>query len=216
MSEELIEVMRFLSVEGYVIHTPQNYYIFTNKFYSDFTKQDVGIVPNAEAVIAKSQTVHVAVPLGKLTAPVVSDAYKQFIMDSGVPRRLVNPRGESYDANQYSAKGAKAFGKILDRIQSGAVDYELLIRSTQLYYKSSVGYKLKIGNYIADGAWETHYHELAQSLVFGTLEQHIKQELQNDNTGNSRYRLEQRTGEGAGTQIQKKSTGWPERKEPRP
>lgn len=207
MHEELTEVIRFLSESGYIIRTPQSYYVFTNKFYQDFTRTNIGIVPDSTAVIAKSSQVHVVVPLPSYT----TESYKQFIIDARVPRHVVNPRGERYDTNQYSQKAAKAFVKMM---ASGNIDYELLVRSTELYYKSSGGYKLKIGNYIADGAWQTHYETLKEALARASdqpVTDYIKQELSDDNR--SRYQLEQRTGEEVSRGLSEKSSGWPKGQE---
>jgi ribosomal protein S15P/S13E len=190
MSEELAEAMHFLSADGYVVRTPQAYFVFTNKFYNEFTGHDIGLVPDSRPIIMKSETTSVLVPPKQLTKTTISEAYLAFILRCNVPRRIVNPKGDSYAANQFSEKGAKAFGKILVRVHSGEIDIDLLIHTVQLYYKSSQAYKLKIGNYIGDGAWETDYQELVNRLSKGTINEHIKQETKDDNTGRSRYQLE--------------------------
>lgn len=190
MLEELSEVMHYLSAEGYVVRTKQDYFVFTNKFYSDFVGADVGLVPSVRPIVMKSHTTSVLVLPKKLDKATVSGAYLSFIEQCNVPRRIISPKGDSYSANQFSEKGAKAFGKILQRSQTGEIDVELLTRTVQLYYKSSQAYKLKIGNYIGDGAWETDYNELVERLGKGTITEHITKEVADDNTGSSRYRLE--------------------------
>lgn len=196
MSEELAEVMRFLGDSGYVVRTRQDYFVFTNKFYTEFVGKDVGLVPSVRPIIMKSETTSILIPPAKLTIATVNEAYLSFIVACNIPRRIVNPKGESYAANQFSKDGAKAFGKLLLRVNSGEIDMELLVHTVQLYYKSSVGYKLKIGNYIGDGAWEMDYQELVARLGKGTINEHIKQEVADDNTGSSRYRFDSRSGAG--------------------
>lgn len=207
MLEELAEVMRFLSVDGYVVRTPQGYYVFTNKFYKEYSKQDVGIVVDkaGEVVLAKSQGTVIAIPQKRLDAKESRDAYLQFIVACGVPARLVNPRGESYAANQYSEQGRKAFAKILERARVGEIDLELLVKTAQLYYKGSASYKLKIGNYIGEGAWESDYQNLMTALTEGKGAEHIKQSVKNDNEGTSRYTVEPRKNSGLSQPIQGKS-----------
>lgn len=196
MLEELSEVLHFLSAGGYVIRTKQDYFVFTNKFYSEFTGHDIGVIPEARPIIVRSETTQVLVPPKKLDKSSVSEAYLKFISLCEVPRRITSAKGESYAANQYSEKGAKAYWKILYRAQSGEVDIDLLIHTVKLYYRSSQGYKLKIGNYIGDGAWETDYKELVERLSSGTINEHIKKETADDNTGSSRYRIETRRDGG--------------------
>lgn len=196
MSEELIEVMHYLSAGGYVVRTQQGYFVFTNKFYNEFTGQDVGLIPEARPVIMRSNTTQVLVPPRKLDKATVHAAYLQFIGKCNVPRRIISAKGESYAANQFSERGAKAYGAILKRVDSGEIDLDLLVHTVQLYYKSSQGFKLKIGNYIGDGAWETDYKELVERLSKGTINEHIKKETADDNTGRSRYRIETRRDGG--------------------
>lgn len=188
MTEELAEIVHFLSANGYLIRTKQEYFIFTNKFYKEFTQHDIGVIPLPGIAISKSETTIVVVPGQSMGANGIANGYMAFIRDCNVPRKITTPDGRSYAANQYSEKGVKAFAKILRRIQSGGIDGALLKHTVQLYYKSGTGYKLKIGNYIGDGAWETDYQELVERLGNGTVADHIKEELKEGYEGNSRYR----------------------------
>lgn len=183
MTEELSEIVHFLSANGYLIRTKQEYFIFTNKFYQEFTQHDIGVIPVRDIAIAKSEMTRVVVP-ERVTYDTMRDAYMAFISECNVPRRITTTDGRSYAANQYSEKGLRAFSKIM--VRSDIIP-ALLVHSTQLYYKSSTGYKLKIGNYIGDGAWETDYRELVERLGNGTVVEHIKQELKEGYDGHSRY-----------------------------
>lgn len=188
MTEELSEIVHFLSANGYLIRTPQEYFIFTNKFYKEFTQHDIGVIPIPSIVIAKSEMTRVVVPYMDIAlADGIPNSYMKFIIECKVPRKIVTSNGTAYSANQYSEKGVKAFGKVLRRVASGEIDMALLVHSTTLYYKSSTGYKLKIGNYIGDGAWETDYRELVERLGNGTVVEHIKEELKEGYDGHSRY-----------------------------
>jgi hypothetical protein len=183
MTEELAEIVHFLSANGYLIRTKQEYFIFTNKFYKEFTQHDIGVVPVPGIAIAKSEMTRVVVPQSNI-CDTPRDAYMRFIAECNIPRRIMTPDGGSYSGNYYSEKGMKAFTKIMMRSD---IILALLVHSTQLYYKSSTGYKLKIGNYIGDGAWETDYRELVERLGNGTVVEHIKQELKEGYDGHSRY-----------------------------
>lgn len=183
MTEELSEIVHFLSANGYLIRTKQEYFIFTNKFYKEFTQHDIGIIPLPGIAITKSEMTRV-VAVGKPTYDSIREVYMAFIAECNIPRKAISPAGYNYSLNQYSEKGLRAFGKIVMRSD---IDMALLVHSTQLYYKSANAYKLKIGNYIGDGAWETDYRELVERLGNGTVAEHIKEELKEGYDGHSRY-----------------------------
>jgi hypothetical protein len=101
-----------------------------------------------------------------------SQAFLNFIKEAEVPSRCEGKSG-GYDINKYSEDGMKAFKKM---IESGVV-YAVLVKSTMLYYKTHLTYALKIGNYIADGAWRSDYEALLTSAEEGTITQHIQQQI---------------------------------------
>jgi hypothetical protein len=179
MSESLQAAMQFLLAEGYALRSPQDHYMFTNKFYKEFTDKDIGVV----AIVTEIKSEKTVIPM--ITAEGAKNAYMQFIIDAKVPKRCEGSNNEVYDTNQYSDKGAKAFRNIL---KSGEVNLELLTKSTMLYYKAP-GFKLKIGNYIGDGAWKTGYQAMVDSIENKSLKQHITEELQHDTTGTSKYQF---------------------------
>lgn len=111
--------------------------------------------------------------------------FMELIRDAAVPARLEDNHGGEYDANKYSEEGMKAFKAA---ILTGA-DYRMLVRSVMLYYKSSLRYKKKIGNYFTQGDWRTDYLALSQAVEGGKeqLADHIKQET--DSNEHNPYRI---------------------------
>ena len=101
--------------------------------------------------------------------------YMQFIQQAQIPRRVMNSRGEAYETNKYSEDGMKAFQKAM----KAGTDYELLVKSTMLSYKSGSRYKKKIGNYMCEGDWRSDYLALQEKAKEGETEviTHIKNEL---------------------------------------
>ncbi len=183
MVEELVHIIQHLSSEGYIIKSPQNYFMFTNKFYNEYTGQDIGAIPVSEIQMVKTSGAVITMPVKTGDA---KDAYLEFIKECNIPKRAETSQNEIYNLNQYSEKGMKVFKKILERARKGEIDLQLLIKCTQLYYKSP-GYKLKVGNFIGDGAWETHYQEMIDSIQTNSLRTHIKESIEHDNTGTTRY-----------------------------
>lgn len=98
-----------------------------------------------------------------------------YITQSKVPDRLNDGKGSWYDCNKYSESAMKEFKKI---INSG-IDYDMLVKSTILYYASGTSYKKKISNYIIDGDWRSDYMKLQDAIYNGedALKDHIKKEI---------------------------------------
>lgn len=101
--------------------------------------------------------------------------YKQFIIDANVPKRCEGRNGEMYATNTYSEPGMKAFRKA---IESGT-NYEMLVASTALYYKSGIRMKVAIGRYMEEGRWRTDYDALVASAENNTVKEHIQSETDN-------------------------------------
>ena len=102
--------------------------------------------------------------------------FMKFIQEAKVPQKLEGTRGEVYYANKYSVPGMKAFKKAL---QGGYV-YDILVKSTMLYYKSSVKLKKAIGNYFAQEDFKSDYQALTEAAASGTLTEHIKSETNDE------------------------------------
>lgn len=109
--------------------------------------------------------------------------YLRFIQEAQVP---VSGEGRDgrYDLNKYSEPAMKIFKKALE----SGVKYEVLVKSTMLYYKTRKQYALKIGNYIEQGAWRSDYEALLSSAEDGTIIEHIKKEI-DETTEFSRFKL---------------------------
>ncbi len=95
-----------------------------------------------------------------------------FIMEAKVPARLEGSNGDVYPGNKFSVPALKVFKKAIN----GGTVYDILVKSTMLYYKSNVRLKKAIGNYFVSGDWLSDYQALLSSASDGTLYQHIKNE----------------------------------------
>lgn len=188
---ELTEVMEWLMTKGFVVihkDKPKFTALFQkcyNGIEKGLTKQGTVIEPGLPTLAVPSIAHIVPVPakFGTYKYQDWVSLYIQFITDSSVPRRILNGRGDPYDANKYSEDGMKAFQKAM---KAGA-KYELLTKSTMLYYKSGSRFKKSIGNYMSQGDWRTDYMQLLASAEQGVeeLNKHIKQELK---TSHNAYR----------------------------
>jgi hypothetical protein len=103
------------------------------------------------------------------------ELYMQFIRDAKVPVTLKNNHGQLYDCNKFSIPGLKAFEKAL----KGGTEYEMLVKSTMLYYMSGTGLKQAIGRYMSEGFWRTDYQALVDNLAQGTVNEHIENKIDN-------------------------------------
>lgn len=203
MNEKLEETMAFLLEKGYVIRVDPHFY-FTSQFYQDFTNTPIVVDQEKKFLLTFAEKVKervlekefgkaldeieiVSTSSGEVTKlPLrvknMKELYMQFILDAKVPARVSASNGFSYDCNVYSKDGEKAFEKIMQRAD---INYDLLVKATTLYYKSPAT-KLKIGNFITQGVWETYYQSLSRSLENGTAVEHITESLKD---GRSKYEL---------------------------
>lgn len=166
MDITLTDVVLFLRDNGYTT-TRAGKLCFTQKFHDDHATQR-GVV-NTTSVAKTDQQITLAEGLSK--------AFMNFIMDAKVPSRLEDNRGNPYYVNKYNEDAAKAFTRMI----ANGISYELLVKSTMLYYKSGVKFKKAIGNYILQGDWRTDYEELRASAEQGSeqIKNHINQTLDN-------------------------------------
>lgn len=176
---EVHEVHDYLKREGY-IKVVRGQYAFTQKYFEALA------IPKPKVIQSKGTSSPTVVPapvqaLSASLSTVLSTLdwparYIAFIQEAKVPPRLEDGRGGMYYANKYSEEGAKAFRKILEVDKA---EYQVLVKSTMLYYKSGTRYKKKIGNYIVDGDWRSDYTDLVEKFSKGEKEvtQHIKDQL---------------------------------------
>jgi hypothetical protein len=121
--------------------------------------------------------VHPITSIGKpLINPDWTQAYLNFIVEAEVPQRGEGKDG-SYDINKYSEPAMKVFRKMIEK---NGIQYAVLVKSTMLYYKTHRRYPLTIGRYIAEGHWRSDYQALLSSAETGTIETHIKEQIDND------------------------------------
>lgn len=108
--------------------------------------------------------------------PSYTHKFLQFIQDAKVPDRLDDGKGNWYDCNKYSEPAMKAFKNIIEK---ELINYNMLVKSTTLYYASGTSYKKKISNYILDGDWRSDYMklEIAANTSEDALKEHIKKEI---------------------------------------
>lgn len=152
----LHEAVQFLLDNGYMTII-KGKYIVTAKFNKEITGVQRGLtllVGNYPAVIEPDVPKQVSWP----------DLYKQFIIESKVPARVMSPRGDAYATNIYSEPGMKAFRKALEK---EGMQYPLMVECTQLYYQSSIGLKVAIGRFMEEGMWRTYYQELLEMKQLG-------------------------------------------------
>lgn len=170
LKQQLPVLVSQLLNEGYVEVVNGNY-LFTTKFSEDLKlelfkptlNQAVSQVPESAVTLWNKQTDW---PL----------FFMNFIKEAAVPARLETRSGDAYYANKYSEPAMKVFRKALEK---EGVNYTTLLRSTTLYYKSSVGYKKTIGNYFVQGDWRTDYIALEQAMRSGAKEltDHITEQV---------------------------------------
>lgn len=160
---DLTQVIKYLRDNGYT-KTTAGKLVFTKKFHEDHA---------AQRGVITTKNLFGLMPIDPND---VTDAFIKFILDSKVPSKLETKTGP-YFANKYSGDAAKVFQKILIT----GYNYDLLVKSTMLYYKSGVGYKKAIGNYILQGDWLTGYEELKAAADTGEeeLKSHIENTLDN-------------------------------------
>jgi hypothetical protein len=162
------------------LHVSKGKYRVTEKFYKTLTGKQSGLVQTSTGAVA------VRTPNLGLVTLSWDQRYMAFIEEVGVPRRWQPPTGQPYDLNKFSAEGCKAFRHALEKEQ---VVYEILVRSTQLYYKGPMEWKKTIGHYMHEGLWKTDYFDMCRAAQDGeeTLTDHISNSL--DDGSSSRFKM---------------------------
>lgn len=111
-------------------------------------------------------------------------AFINFIQEAKIPKYCDNGKGQEYIVNNYSDPAMKVFKKAIEK--EGVV-YDVLVKSTMLYYKSTKNkFKKAVGNYFVQGDWRSDYNALLDAAGTGTVESLIKSEMDN---GASRFEL---------------------------
>ena len=159
---KLKETLNWLTVEGYLEDGK-----LTAKVERDLTSNLIAIYP------LRPDECTAIVPF--VTPSNWPDSFMKFIAEAQVPRMMEGKNREMYQGNKYSEPGMKAYRKALEK---EGIQYDILVKSTMLYYKSSIRLKKAVGNYFAQGDWRTDYDALLQAAEGGeqTLIKHIKDE----------------------------------------
>lgn len=110
--------------------------------------------------------------------------YTRFIIESQVPKRGESSDGGVYDLNKYSNDAMKEFKKMLWK---DGIEYALLLKVTQAYYKGPGRYKKTISNFILEGLWRMDYEVLKQQTP--EQQQETIQKQMNDPTAFTRDRI---------------------------
>lgn len=172
----LNEVFKYLVEKGYVLASKDKGYTLSKKFQAD-VKAMKASSEHGLSVVSKSVSTTTELDWGNL--------FINFIKDAEVPAKLPDNKGGWYAGNKYSEDAMKKFKQIIGT----GIDYNLLVRSTQLYYKSANTYKKIISNYILDGDWRTDYFTMKDAVDKGVqgLVEHVKTET--DDGQHSNYRI---------------------------
>lgn len=111
--------------------------------------------------------------------------FMNFIIEAKVPKYCDNGKGDQYIVNNYSEPAMKVFKKAIEKEN---IIYDVLVKSTMLYYKSTKNrFKKAIANYFVQGDWRSDYAALLEAAGTGTIENHIKSEM--DNGTKSKWKL---------------------------
>lgn len=153
MSINLTDAMDFLLSNGYIYRYGERFK-FHNKLYLEMAGQQAkaGIHHNPQAVDWVR-------------------AYTKFITEARVPARGEDTRGGYYSLNKYSEPGMKAFRKAIE----GGANYDALVLSTSLYYRSGVRLKVAVSRYMEEGLWRGDYDAHIASVEAGNQQQHEQQ-----------------------------------------
>lgn len=185
----LQEIIKYLKDNKYILIS-QGKYIMSPEFQQACKNQKKGeiLIVNMDAIpkqVFDIQKIDTQIQVIKDKRN-YSEWFIQFIQDAKVPARLEDHRGNLYSANKYNEDARKVFQKAIEK---EGFDYNLLVKSTMLYYKSGIRLKKAIGTYFTSGEFRTDYLALQISAEGGAdkLIQHLKQET--DNGQHNRYSL---------------------------
>lgn len=161
---EIQKLYEYLRDNGYILSSG-DILVFSNKFYAEIKREK-------KTIISARQVDPIILP-----SPVVQDWKMYFIkfIQICVPTKCEGARGEMYDTNKFSEDAAKEFRKMIDK---EGINYELLVESTKLYYKSG-RFRKKISNYIVDGDWRSDYLAFKTAHQIGDVQGHIKKSTDN-------------------------------------
>jgi hypothetical protein len=173
---ELNEVMKWLAEQNYAT-SHKGKWKFTSVFYKDMAGEAKGLIANTSMVLGTTTTNSLAELRSYVPGSVVSSAqwakhYVNFIKACEVPS-TGHTRNGTYAMNKYSDDGMKAFKKA---IESG-YKLEILVLAVTMYYRSNIGMKKAVGNYMGTNEWISDYQELIDNTTdSATLKKHLEKQ----------------------------------------
>ncbi len=169
MSEKISQEQLFQALLEYrYIVYKDGQIIVTNDFYREFGDPSRFQVNKEVEKAAKEP-----VPTSFLQAPesgiittveietLPESILTRFIADAEIPK-TAKTKTAVYALNKFNTKAEK----ILEKILKQKINYQVLVMSTKLYYKSGVMPKT-IANYFIEGIWKDEYNDLAEALKGG-------------------------------------------------
>lgn len=99
------------------------------------------------------------------TAGTREEIWRKFIKDAEIPHKATATNGKQYTIRQYSPGIANKLMQIIKEVD----DYNVLVESTKLYYKSN-SYKKILSNYIDQQIWRDEYERYEQAKKDGKLQ----------------------------------------------
>jgi hypothetical protein len=176
---EINQVIQYLKDNGHLLPYDRGF-ILSEEFIQ------FAIQHEKQGKIFDIQKIDKQIALLPRTATDWQQLFIAFIQEAKVPAKLEDHRGNLYPANKYNQDACKAFIKAIDK---EGYDYNLLVKSTMLYYKSGIRLKKAIGTYFSSGEFRSDYLNLKTAAESGEteLKQHLKDETNNGE--HNRYSL---------------------------
>lgn len=163
--------------------------IVTQDFYKDFGNP-AKLETNDKIKHAASTAImapEVGIQVGVGVTRIQDTPLTKFIIDARVPEKAKTKTG-SYYVNKYNSKAEKILIKALEKDK---LNYDVLVASTYLYYKSGVMVKT-IANYFLEGIWKDEYNALADKVnTAGDIQSYLKDALkegEKEEHGSTSYR----------------------------
>jgi hypothetical protein len=124
--------------------------VITNKLKREFKpipKEKIDVIfPDCPTIVSREQI------------------WKKFIADAEIPHKGIATNGKAYTIRQYSPGIADQLIRIIK-----AVNYQSLVKSTALYYKSN-SYKVILSNYIDKEIWKEEYERYEKAKASGQID----------------------------------------------
>lgn len=169
MSEKISQEQLFQALLEYrYIVYKDGQIIVTNDFYRDFGdpsrfqfNKEIEKVAKEPASTSFLQAPDAGIITQVEIETLPESILTRFIADAEVPK-TAKTKTSVYALNKFNTKAEK----ILEKILKQKINYQVLVMSTKLYYRSGVMPKT-IANYFIEGIWKDEYNDLAEALKGG-------------------------------------------------